>query len=155
MDLPDPVGPQLFPRAHTITAELEIPESGAAGVVTCVGAFSAGWSLYVKDDKPQFRYTCFDIADVNIPGTVDIPTGKVTLKTEFTPDGSKTGGGTVKMFVNGKPAGEGKLTRSLFRYGLEPFEVGRDSITPVDPAYKDEGKFEFTGKINKVEFKLQ
>ena len=153
--MPDPVGPQIFPRAHTITANLEIPEDGAEGVVTCVGAFSAGWSLYIKDGKPHFRYTCFDIANVDIPGTVAIPTGEVTLKTEFTPDGSKEGGGTLKMFVNGKPAGEGKLTRSLFRYGLEPFEVGRDSITPVDPAYASDGKFEFTGKIEKVAFELK
>lgn len=153
--MPDPVGPQTFPRAHTITAELEIPEGGAEGVVTCVGAFSAGWSLYIKDGKPNFRYTCFDIANVDIPGTLEIPTGKVTLGAEFTPDGSKNGGGTLKLSVNGKSAGEGKLTRTLFRYGLEPFEVGRDSITPVDPAYQDKGKFEFTGEIDKVSFELK
>ena len=139
--LPEPIGPQLFPRGHTITAELTIPKGGAEGVVTCAGAFSAGWSLYVKDGKPNFRYTFFEIADVTIPGTVALPEGKVTLKTEFTPDGSKEGGGTLKLFVNDDPAGEGKLKRTSFRHGLEPFEVGRDSITPIDPAYKDKGKF--------------
>jgi arylsulfatase A-like enzyme len=153
--LPEPIGPQIFPRAHTITATLEIPKGGAEGVITCAGAFSAGWSLYVKEKKPHFRYQAFEIADVTIPGTVELPEGKVTLKTEFTPDpASKTGGGTLKLFVNGKPAGEGKLTRTFFRHGLEPFEVGRDSITPVDPAYKDKGKFEFTGRIEKVTFEL-
>ena len=95
------------------------------------------------------------VADVNLPGTVEIPEGKVVLKTEFTPDpDSKTGGGDLKLFVNDKPAGEGKLTRTFFRHGLEPFEVGRDSITPVDPAYKDKGVFAFTGKIEKVAFEL-
>ncbi|MCO6043226.1 arylsulfatase [Aeoliella sp. ICT_H6.2] len=153
--MPDPVGPQTFPRPHRVTAELEIPDEGAEGVVTCVGAFSAGWSLYIKDNKPHFRYTCFDIANVDIPGTAEVPTGDVTLGMEFTPDGSKEGGGTVKLFVNDKPAGEGKLTRTLFRYGLEPFEVGRDSITPVDPAYADKGTFEFTGNIKTVDFQLK
>ena len=152
--LPEPIGPQLFPRPHTITAELTIPEGGAEGVVTCAGAFSAGWSLYVKDGKPNFRYTFFDIADVNVRGTVALPEGKATLKTEFTPDGSKEGGGTLRLFVNGKPAGDGTLKRSSFRHGLEPFEVGRDSITPIDPAYKTKGKFDFTGKIEKVVFEL-
>jgi arylsulfatase len=153
--LPEPIGPQLFPRAHTITAKLEIPNGGAEGVVTCAGAFSAGWTLYIKDKKPSFRYQAFEIADVEIPGTVEIPEGKTTLKTEFTPDlASKTGGGTLKLFVNDKPAGEGKLTRTFFRHGLEPFEVGRDSITPVDPVYKDEGEFEFTGKVEQVTFEL-
>jgi arylsulfatase len=152
--LPEPIGPQLFPRGHTITAELIIPSGGADGVIACAGAFSAGWSLYVLDGKPNFRYTFFDIADVNIPGTVALAEGKATLKTEFTPDGSREGGGTLRLFVNGQPAGEGRIKRSAFRHGLEPFEVGRDSITPIDPAYKDKGRFEFTGRIEKVTFEL-
>jgi arylsulfatase len=152
--LPEPIGPQLFPRGFTLTAELVIPKGGAEGVITCAGAFSAGWSLYIKEGKPNFRYTFFDLADVSIPGKVALPEGRVTVKSEFTPDGSKEGGGTLKLFVDGKPAGEGKLTRSAFRHGLEPFEVGRDSITPIDPAYTDQGKFEFTGTIEKVTFEL-
>lgn len=153
--LPEPVGPQLFPRGHSITANLEIPQEGAEGVITCAGAFSAGWTFYIMDGKPHYRYQLFEIADVEIPGTVEVPQGTVELKAEFTPDGSKLGGGTLELFVDGKPAGKGKLTRTLPRHGLEPFEVGRDSITPVDPAYKDKGQFEFTGKINTVEFKLK
>ena len=134
---------------------MTIPDGGAEGVVTCAGSFSAGWSLYVKDKKPVFRYQAFDIADTNILGDVEIPDGKVVLKTEFIPDPeSKTGGGTLKLFVNGKPAGEGKLARTFFRHGLEPFEVGRDSITPIDPAYKDKGTFAFTGAIDTVKFDL-
>ena len=154
VSMPEPVGPQLFPRGHVITAELKVPEEGAEGVITCAGAFSAGWSLYVKDGKPNFRYTCFDIGDVTVSGTVEMPRGNVTLRTEFTPDGTKEGGGTLRLFVNGKTAGQGRLTRSLFRHGLEPFEVGRDSITPVDPAYHDRGDFAFTGSIKKVKFEV-
>ncbi len=153
--LPEPIGPLLFPQAHTVTAELTIPDDGAEGVVACAGAFSAGWSLYVSDNQPVFRYTFFDIANVTIQGTVPLPKGKVTLKTEFTPNGSKAGGGTVQLFVNGTPAGEGQLKRSAFRHGLEPFEIGRDSITSVDPAYQKKGLFEFTGGIEKIEFNLE
>jgi arylsulfatase len=123
-------------------------------VVACAGGFSAGWSLYVKDGKPAFRYTFFDVADTTIPGTIELPEGEVTLKAEFTPDGSKEGGGAIKLFVNDTPAGEGKLARSSFRHGLEPFEIGRDSITPVDPIYKDKGQFPFTGGIETVTFDL-
>lgn len=150
--LPEPIGPRTFPRAHTISASIAIPKGGAEGVVTCSGAFSAGRSLYVKGGNPVFRYTFFEIADVTITGAETLSKGKVTLKTKFTPIGSKEGGGTLELFVNGKPAGKGKLQRSSFRHGLEPFEVGRDSITPVSPDYK--GKFEFTGTIEKVVFEL-
>jgi arylsulfatase len=99
-----------------------------------------------------FRYTFFDVADVTIHGTETLTEGKATLKTEFTPDGSKEGGGTLKLFVNGKLAGEGQLKRSTFRHGLEPFEVGRDSITPVSPDYKT--PFAFTGKIDGIKFEI-
>ena len=150
--LPEPIGPQLFPRSQTITAELSIPKGGAEGVVACAGAFSAGWSLYIKDGKPHFRYTGFEISDIDIPGTFAISEGKVTLKSEFTADGSKEGAGALKLFVNGKLAGEGKIKRTFFRHGLEPFEVGRDSITPVSPDYKS--PFAFTGKIEKITFEL-
>ena len=150
--LPEPIGPQLFPRGHTVTVELTIPKGGAEGVITCAGAFSAGWSLYIKEGKPNFRYTGFEISDVTIVGTAAVPEGKVTLKTEFTPNGSKDGAGTLKVFVNGKPAGEGKIGRTFFRHGLEPFEVGRDSITPVSPDYKT--PYDFTGTIEKITFAI-
>ena len=89
------------------------------------------------------------------PGTVAIPEGHVTVSTEFTPDGTKLGGGTLKLYVKGQPAGEGTLKRSAFRHGLEPFEVGRDSITPVDPLVQGQGEFAFTGKIASVKYELK
>ena len=39
-----------------------------------------------------------------------------------------------------------------FRHGLEPFEVGHDSITPVSPDYPSPNPF--TGKIEKLTFEL-
>jgi arylsulfatase len=155
VSLPEPIGPQLFPSAHSLTAELTIPAGGAEGVVACAGAFSAGWSLYVLDGRPNFRYTFFELADVTIPGKLELPEGKVTLRTEFQPSGTPEFGGTLKLFVNDELAGEGELKRTAFRHGLEPFEVGRDSITPVSPAYQDRGSFPFTGQIKKVTFQLQ
>ncbi len=123
-------------------------------MIACAGEFSTGWSLYAQGGKVNFASTLFDIANVNIAGTESLPVGKVTIKTEFTPDGSKTGGGTLKLFVNGKAAGEGKLSQTVQRHGLEPFEVGRDSITPVSPDYHGKGAFPFTGTIDKIQFEL-
>ncbi len=150
--LPEPIGPQLFPRSNTIEAKVNIPSGGAEGVITCAGAFSAGYSLYIMNNKPVFRYTNFDLANVTITGNVNIPTGEVVIKTTFTPDGTPEGSGTLKMYVNDELAGEGKIARTFFRHGLEPFEVGRDSGTPVDPAYKSKGAFAFTGDIEEVSF---
>lgn len=154
VQLPEPVGPQLFPRAFSLTADIEVPDTGGQGVITCAGAFSAGWSLYVADNRPVFRYTCFEIADKTIACTQELAPGQNKLQVSFQPDGSPIGSGTISISVNGEKAVEGKLERTLFRHGLEPFEVGRDSITPVDPSYKDQGVFEYNGKINKIEFAL-
>jgi arylsulfatase A-like enzyme len=154
VQLPEPIGPQLFPRPNTIDAELVIPDKGAHGVVTCAGAFSAGWTLYVMNNKPVFKYNVFEVADLKMEGKTSLPKGKVNLTVQFIPDGTPTGSGSFKMMVNGRVVAEGKMARTAFRHGLEPFEVGRDSGTPVDPAYKSKGEFPFTGTINKVSFAL-
>ena len=60
----------------------------------------------------------------------------------------------MKLFVNGKLAGEGTVGTAMQRHGTEPFEVGRDSISPVSPDYKDTGDFPFTGKIEKITFEV-
>jgi len=155
VSLPEAIGPQLFPTHHTITAVLDVPDTGAEGVVACAGAFSAGWSLYVRNNHPEFHYTFFDVADVTIPCQAELPTGKAILRSEFIPAGNAQFGGKVIIYVNDKLAGQGELQRTVFRHGLEPFEIGRDSITPISPAYKGKGAFPFTGRIEKVTFELK
>jgi len=152
--LPEPVGPLVFPRHHAIDADLTIPAAGAEGVVACCGGFSAGWSLYIAQGKPVFRYTLFEVADVTITGIRSLPAGEVRLGVEFTPSGQPGGGGTLELRINGEPAGKGVLKGSSFRHGLEPFEIGRDSITAVDPAYRDRGTFPFSGTIRQIRFRL-
>jgi hypothetical protein len=153
--LPEPVSPLIFPPSHTITADVVVPDDGAEGVIACCGGYSCGWSLYIQDGKPHFAYTFFDVANSQIDGTVELPPGKVTVKTEYAAVGPMEQGGTLRLFVNGQPAGEGKVKRVGFRSGgLEPFEVGRDSITAIVSAYKDKGDFAFTGQIEKLDFRL-
>jgi arylsulfatase len=43
----------------------------------------------------------------------------------------------------------------MFRHGIEPFEIGRDSISPVSPDYKGKGDFAFTGKIEQITFEAK
>jgi arylsulfatase len=155
VSLPEPIGPQLFPRALEMVADIEIPDSGAEGVIACAGAFSAGWSLYVIDGKPVFHYNVFDLATTTISGDQALPKGSASLKVVFTPEGTSVGSGMIELFVDDQSAGTGKLARTVFRHGLEPFEIGRDSITPVDPAYAQRGEFEFTGAIKKIKFDLK
>ena len=56
------------------------------------------------------------------------------------------------MFAGGKQIAEGETAKTMFHHGVEPFEVGRDSISPVTPDYKEMGSFPFTGEIQKIVF---
>ena len=44
----------MLNRPHSITAEVEIPEQGAEGVLLCQGSAAGGYSLYVKDGKLHY-----------------------------------------------------------------------------------------------------
>lgn len=42
----------------------------------------------------------------------------------------------VRLFVNDRFAGEAKIPKVATRHSVEPFEVGRDSISPVNEENK-------------------
>jgi arylsulfatase A-like enzyme len=157
--LPEPIGPLVFPNSHTITADLTVPETGCEGVIACCGGVSGGWTLYVKDGKLGYHYNFadFDFYDVN--GGDVLPPGKVTIKVDYrskgTPKGSTISDGAfVNLFVNGKQVAQGETQKAMFRHGVEPFEIGRDSVSPVNAAYKSKGDYAFTGKIDKIQFEV-
>jgi arylsulfatase len=155
--LPEPIGPMIYPNSHTITAELTIPEGGSEGVIACAGGVSGGWSLYVRDGKPAYHYNFADFESYDVKSQDPLPAGKVTLKLEYESKGMRpqstiAAGARVKLSVNGRLAAQGETDNAMFRHGVEPFEIGRDSISPASAAYKGKGDFAFTGRIDKIQF---
>ena len=138
-------------RSYTITADLEIPEGGAEGVILAHGGHTGGWSLYVKDGRPKFHYNWLgrETYEVIAP---ELATGAVTLRFEFIYDGGKMpgAGGRGDFFVDGEEVASGRIERTIpFFIGTEPADVGMDDLTPVTrdyPAYDNE----FTGTIHKI-----
>ena len=49
-------------KSHSVTAEIEVPKSGAEGVIVAQGANIGGWSLYAKNGKLKY---CYNVAGVN------------------------------------------------------------------------------------------
>jgi hypothetical protein len=155
--VPEGIGPSIYPHSHTITAELTIPEKGVEGVIAAAGGLNGGWSLYVQDGKLTYHYNLADFEHYTVQAKDPLPSGKVAVKLEYTSKGLKPGGtfndgATVRLFVNGTLAGEGPVGTAMLRHGIEPFEIGRDSISLVSPAYKSKGSFAFTGTIEKLRF---
>ena len=80
--------------------------------------------------------------------------GKTTVGAEVIPDGGHGKPATIKLTIGGKPAGEGRVPMVLFAWSIEPFQVGRDDISPISPDYHGKGGFPFNRGIEEVKFDL-
>jgi len=142
-------------RSHSVTADLEIPEKGASGVIIAQGGTHAGWSLYVKDDQPRFAYNYLGTV-TTIAATERLPAGRVSVRYVFNYDGGQPGsGGTGTIFINGKKVASGRIEHTIpFLFGMETADVGVDLYTPVTADYA-KGNNQFTGTIDKVTIDLK
>jgi arylsulfatase len=142
-------------HSYSVTADLDVPQSGASGVILAQGGVHAGWSFYIKDGMPKYAYNYLG-AVTTIASQERLPAGRVTIRYEFAYDGGKPGsGGTGSLFINGKKVASGRIERTIpFLFGVETADVGMDLYTPVTTDYK-KGDNRFTGKINRVTVELK
>jgi arylsulfatase len=140
-------------RTHTITAEVEIPEGGANGVILAQAGRFGGWSLYLKDSKPTYHYNFLGLARFTIAAKDPVPAGKATIRYEFAYDGGGLAkGGLGSISINGAKVAEGRIDRTqpnIFS-GDEGADVGEDGETPVTEDYGIAAPYRFTGRIHKV-----
>jgi hypothetical protein len=90
-----------------------------------------------------------------VQSSESLPKGKSTVHMGFTPVEPGPGKPVdVKLFVSGKETGNGRAARTVpFRYSVEPFDVGRDTVSPVTEDYKV--PFAFQGRIEHVSIEVQ
>ncbi len=145
-------------RSHSITAEVEIPEGGADGVILAQGGRFAGWSLYMKDGKVSYVHNWVGIERYTITAPDKVTPGKATIRYEFEYEGGAAPGkgGKGSIFVNGQKVTEGQIgnTTPFLFSADETTDVGLDAATPVTEEYA-EGNNSFTGSIEKVTIELQ
>jgi hypothetical protein len=88
-----------------------------------------------------------------VEGSEAVPPGKHQVRMEFAYDGGGLAkGGTATLYVDGKPAGEGKVnaTVPMIYSADETCDVGCDTGTPVSEDYTS-ATSAFTGTVNWVE----
>jgi arylsulfatase len=137
-------------KSHSVTAELEIPDSGANGVIIAHGGNMGGWCLYAHDGKLRYHYNFLGLKNFDVTATSSLPAGKHQVRVEFVYDGGGLGkGGTVTLYVDGNKVGEGRVDRThAFFFSMdETLDVGADMGEPVSPDYGPRGNA-FTGKVN-------
>ena len=148
--------PDLLNRSYTITADIDVPQGGAEGVLVTDGGQFGGYGFYLLKGKPIFAWNLIQLEIVKWQGKDALAPGKHTLEFDWKYDGpglGKGGAGTLK--VDGKTVDGRPMTHSLGG-GLpwsETFSVGIDTSTSVDP--KDyQVPFAFTGKLEKLTVKV-
>ncbi|MBN8424753.1 arylsulfatase [Microbacterium esteraromaticum] len=152
--LPEGSGPRMVSVPLTLTAEIDVPESGAEGVVFAVGGDAAGWSLFGWEGRARFHYNFFGIRRYDLTSDADLSPGRHTLTVTITPQTPRPGEpADVTMTIDGAPAGDLHLPEQIpMRCGTETMDVGMDCVSPVCADYDDRGLFPFTGRIHEVTF---
>ena len=155
--------PALLNTSYTITADIDVPQGGANGVVVGEGGRFFGWAIYLLDSKPVYTYNLLDLKRTRLAGTEALAPGHHTLEYDFKYTGlgeatlaynNLTGvgqGGTGTLKVDGKVVSTQTLehTLPLVKPLDDTFNVGSSGAAPVNDAdYKV--PFPFTGTINKV-----
>lgn len=158
MGLTSDAAPSIVNRAYTVSAEFEVPQGGAEGVLATHGGRFGGWGFYLLDSKPVFTWNLLDMARVKFAAPDALPPGKHKVVFEFTPDatGAPVGrGGVGKLSVNGRVVAEQKMAQTVPFYlqWSDPFDVGVDTGSSVAPA-DYQVPFAFTGKFDNVTFRL-
>jgi arylsulfatase len=161
--IPRGTGPSVLNTSYTITADIDVPEGGAEGMIVTDGGRFGGFGLYLLKSKPVFVWNLLDLERVRWEGTEALASGKHTLEYDFKYDGlgfatlafnsisgiGRPGTGTFK--VDGKVVSTQTMKRTvpLTLPWDESFDVGSDTGTPVDD--KDyQVPFKLTAKIDKL-----
>jgi arylsulfatase A-like enzyme len=155
--IPTNSAPSVLDKSYTITAEVEVPNSGAEGMLVTQGGRFGGYGLYILKGKPVFTWNLVGLKRVRWEGAEALSPGKHTVTFDFKSDGPGLGkGGLGLLLVDGKQVASQKMehTVPLTLQWDETFDVGVDTGTPVDD--KDyQVPFAFTGKLDKVTVTLK
>ena len=160
---PNGDAPSILNTSYTFTADIDVPQSGAEGVLITQGGRFAGYGLYLLKGRPVFDWNLVGLKHVRWEGPAALAPGRHTLEFDFKYDGlgaatlafgSPSGigrGGTGVLKVDGAAVATQNMERSIpfILAWDENLDVGSDTGTPVNDA-DYQVPFAFTGKINKI-----
>ena len=113
--LPQGDSPFLLNSSYTITADIDVPQGGAEGMILTSGGRFAGYGFYLLKGKPVFLWNLVDLKRIKWEGPDVLTPGKHTVVFDFKYDGLGTGTlafnnmsglgrpGTGTLIVDGKP----------------------------------------------------
>jgi len=165
--LPQGDSPSLLNTSYTITAEIDVPEGGAEGMILTSGGRFAGYGFYLLKGKPVFLWNLVDLERLKWEGPDALSPGKHTVEFDFKYDGlgagtlafnnfsgiGRPGTGTLK--VDGKVVDTKTMPKTLpmILQWDESFDIGSDTLTGVNDAdYRP--PFALTAKLDRLTVKV-
>jgi arylsulfatase len=143
-------------KYHSVTAEIEVPETGAEGVIIAQGANIGGWSLYAKNGKLKYCYNVAGVHHFYVEAARALPAGEHQVRMEFAYAGGGLGkGGQVTLYIDGEKVGEGTIpmTQAMVFSADDGCDVGEDSGAPVSQDYGSRGNA-FSGTVKGVQLAI-
>jgi len=165
--LPQGDSPHILNSSYTITADIDVPQGGAEGMILTSGGRFAGYGFYLLKGKPVFLWNMVDLERVKWEGPEALSPGRHTVEFDFQYEGKGAGTlafnnmsglaqpGTGTLKVDGKVVATQKMKKTLpmILQWDEAFDIGSDTLTGVNDAdYKP--PFPLTAKLNKLTIKV-
>ena len=153
--VPNFAAPKVLNRPHSITADVEIPESGAEGVLLSQGTAAGGYTFFIKDGKLRYVHNYVGRQLLGVESEDGVPAGKHELRFEFEPTGppdmpnGKGAPGRLQLYIDGTMVGDADAALTTpFMFNPGALTCGANPGSPVSPDY--EGPFTFTGTLHSV-----
>jgi hypothetical protein len=143
-------------KSHSVTAQVEVPSSGARGVIAAHGGHMGGWSLYAHEGTLKYHYNFVGLRHFDVTARSTLLPGLHQVRMEFSYDGGGLGKGAgITLYVDGANVGEGRVDRThAFLFSMdETMDVGCDVGAPVSPDYGPRGNG-FNGTIKWVQIDI-
>ena len=148
-------GPRVLNRPHSITADVEIPEAGAEGVLLAQGTSAGGFTFYVKDHRLHYTHNWVARELLDIESDAEVGAGRHALRFEFEPTGQPDLAqghgvpGRLQLYIDGKLAGDREVPYTTpFMFNPGALTCGADPGSAVTTEYQ--APFRFTGTIHTV-----
>ncbi len=132
--IPEAMAPNLRNRPFSIAASLTVPDDGDCdGVIVSHGGHSGGYALYIADRRLHYVNNLLGKEVTTIGTEVELPAGEVLARAVFTPTARFAG--DLELWYGDVPVGRGHIARTTpITYGVEPFAIGAQRMTPIAPA---------------------
>jgi hypothetical protein len=157
----------LLNASYTITADIDVPQGGAEGMILTSGGRFAGYGFYLLKGKPVFLWNLIDLKRIKWEGPDALASGRHLVEFDFKYEGigagtlafnnfsglAQPGTGTLK--VDSKTVATQRMEKTLpmILQWDESFDIGSDTLTGVNDA-DYQPPFPLSAKLNKLTIKV-